>query len=57
MMDNETIGYTPCWLAEMNGGRDRFRTCGLCRDAPVVGQVGSAVAVGACKAAKTSRAM
>jgi hypothetical protein len=30
-MENETIGYTPCWLAEMNGGRDRFRTGGLCR--------------------------
>jgi hypothetical protein len=24
MMDNGTIGYNPCWLAEMNGARDRF---------------------------------
>jgi len=38
------------------GGRDRFRTCGLCRDAPVDGQAVAAKAAGACKAAKTSRA-
>jgi hypothetical protein len=30
-MDNETIGCTPAGLREMNGGRDRFRTCGLYR--------------------------
>jgi hypothetical protein len=37
-------------------GRDRFRTCGFCRDAAVDGQAVAATAVGACKAAKTSRA-
>jgi hypothetical protein len=39
------------------GGRDRFRTCGLCRDAPVDGQVVLVRVVGGPRAVKTSRAM